>query len=281
MLELFVIRNFSDGKRRRAAYNLYGGMKMAHIEFNALSVYLGGTFSSQIYLPEMDKLALDDDKHETRYPVLWLIHSEGGASCDWNYTRAEACAVEHGIFIIASDIGHSLCTDMDYGPEYEKFLYEELPGICRNTFPISADPGLNWIGGVGTGAYGAAKLALGHPGVYSRCFLLDGVLDMAEVCDKAASGSQPGYCHTASSLEAVFGKLELFRSSRHDIFELAKTARSGEYYVCSSSGSSRVEEYKVFAGILGQKAVLKIGDYPVGDPTYSAALSEAVRWACR
>ena len=45
---------------------------------------------------------------------------------------------------MAPDIGHTLTTNMDYGPEYEKYLCEELQGICRNTFPISDDLSLNW-----------------------------------------------------------------------------------------------------------------------------------------
>jgi hypothetical protein len=43
---------------------------MAYLELNALSTILCGSFSAKVYLPEMDKLFLDDDKHEKKYPVL-------------------------------------------------------------------------------------------------------------------------------------------------------------------------------------------------------------------
>ena len=121
---------------------------MAYLELNALSTILCGSFSAKIYLPEMNMLDLDDEKHEKKYPVLWLLHSEGGTSLDWNRTMAENCAAEYGIFIIAPDAQHSICTNMDYGPKYEEFLASELPGICRNNLPISEDPALNWIGDV-------------------------------------------------------------------------------------------------------------------------------------
>lgn len=37
---------------------------MAYLEFNALSTVLCSSFSAKIFLPEMDKLLLDDERHE-------------------------------------------------------------------------------------------------------------------------------------------------------------------------------------------------------------------------
>ena len=49
-------------------------------------------------------------------------------------------------------------------------MNNELTGICRNCLPISEDPAENWIGGTGTGAYGAVKMALKHPETFSWSF---------------------------------------------------------------------------------------------------------------
>ena len=42
---------------------------MAYLELNALSTVLCGSFSAKIFLPEMNGLALDDRKHERKYPA--------------------------------------------------------------------------------------------------------------------------------------------------------------------------------------------------------------------
>ena len=102
---------------------------MAQIEMNALSVITCGSISVRIFLPEMNLLALDDKEHQKKYPVLWLLHNEGGAALDWLSTPAEQLAAKYGIFIIAPDQHHCLCTNMKFGPRFEVFLSTELPGI--------------------------------------------------------------------------------------------------------------------------------------------------------
>ena len=254
---------------------------MAYIEFNALSVYLGGSFSAKVFLPEMDKLDLEDSKHVKRYPVLWLLHSNGGTALDWLRTPAEQCAIDNRIFIIAPDVGHTLCTDMDYGAPYEKYIYEELLGICRNTFPISDDALLNWIGGVGTGAYGAAKMAIKHPDIFSRCLIFDGYLDMKKVCDRALNGEPTGIHHTKESLEAVFGNLSNFMGSKHDIFTLVSQAKSGKFYMTCSKDAENLAEYKVFADLLEDKVAFDIGNQKPNDYVLEDSLPRAVKWVCQ
>ncbi|MEX1377241.1 MAG: alpha/beta hydrolase-fold protein [Eubacteriales bacterium] len=254
---------------------------MAYIEFNALSVYLGGSFSAKVFLPEMDKLELDDSGHKKSYPVLWLLHTNGGNALDWLRTPAEQCAIDNGIFIIAPDVGHTLCTNMEYGAPYERFMYEEFPAICKNTFPISGNLELNWIGGVGTGAYGAAKMAIKHPDVFSKCLIFDGYLDMKKICDRAIIGEQTGIHHTKASLEAVFGELEEFMGSENDIFTEVSSAKAGEFYMSCSKDSKNLEEYKVFAELLGEKTIFDEGDYKADDLVLEEALPRAVGWACK
>lgn len=253
---------------------------MAYIEFNALSVYLGGSFSAKVFMPEMDKLQLDDAKHEKRYPVLWLLHGSGGTALDWLRTPVEQCAIDNGIFIIAPDVGHTLCTNMDYGAPYEKYMHDELQGIFRNTFPISDDIEFNWIGGVGTGAYGAAKMIIKHPDIFTRCLIFDGYLDMKKICDRALRDELTGIHHTKASLEAVFGDLNKFMGSEHDIFTLVSDAKSGKFYMTCSKDAENLEEYKVFAELLGDKVTFEIGNQKPEDYVLEETLPKAVNWIC-
>lgn len=251
---------------------------MAYLEFNALSTILCGSFSAKIYLPEMNLLALDDEKHEKRYPVLWLLHSEGGTALDWNRTMAEKCAAEQGIFIIAPDSQHSICTNMDYGPKYEDFLATEFPGICRNNLPISEERTLNWIGGVGTGAYGAVKAALKHPDVFSKCIAMDGIFDMDRICKKAMAGEPTGIFHNEESLKAVFGDITAVAGSRNDVYALAEYCLTGEYYITGTADSPYADERKRLAEALGGRARYVETSGEIMNFTAPMVLKHAVEW---
>lgn len=254
---------------------------MAYLELNALSTILCGSFSAKVYLPEMDKLFIDDDKHAKKYPVLWLLHSEGGTALDWNKTMAEKCAAEYGIFIIAPDAQHSICTNMDYGPQYENFLTTELLGICRNNLPISEDPALNFIGGVGTGAYGAVKAAIKHPEVFTKCIAMDGIFDMEKICNKAMNGEPTEIFHKEESLRAVFGDITAIAGSAHDVFTLAERSNAGKFYITGKKGSKYAKERVRLAASLKDKASYIETNGEIMDFSEPMVLKNAVDWLVR
>lgn len=227
---------------------------MATIEMNLLSVITCGSISIRVFCPGMDKLALDDREHRVRYPVLWLLHTDGGAALDWLETPAQRLAEEYGIFIIAPDQHHAICTDMKYGPRYEYFMANELQQICRNCLPISQDPAMNWVGGLGTGGYGAVKMALKHPEVFSKAVAIDGILDLEAMIAQAMTGKSTGTPHNRASLEAVFGDLTAFPGSDNDLYALEKP-RGSEFYFTWARGSAVEGENQRLAAKLGAKAV--------------------------
>ena len=194
---------------------------MAQIEMNALSVITCGSVTVRIFLPGMDKMALDDAGHTKKYRVLWLLHDEGESSVQWLASPAERIAEKYGIFIACPEQHHALCTNMKYGPRFEDYLVKELRGILKNNLPISVRPEDNYIGGVGTGGYGALKMAMKYPESFAKGFSLNGLTDMPAVADLALAGKDPGICHTKASLEAVFGDLAALRGSDNDLFALA------------------------------------------------------------
>ena len=252
---------------------------MAQIEMNALSVITCGSFSARIFLPEMNGLALNGKAHEKKYPVLWLLHTEGGAAIDWLSAPAEACAAQYGIFIIAPDQHHSLCTSMRYGPRYEEFMNTELPGICRNNLPISDDPAQNWIGGAGTGAYGAVKMALKHPETFSKAIALNGVLDLEAICRKAQAGQETGIFHNEASLQAVFGDLDAFAGSEHDLYALAAKPAQSRFFFAWEQGAGVEAENRRLAGLLGKAAETVQLEQGADLGTCQRSLPAAVRWA--
>ncbi|MEX1377253.1 MAG: alpha/beta hydrolase-fold protein [Eubacteriales bacterium] len=196
---------------------------MAYIEFNALSKYLGGSFSAGVFAPELKEMK-DDKRTDKKYPVLYLIHDDGGDFSDIHGIEGiEKLASELKMYIIAPSIAHSFCLDMDYGPEYEKFISKEFPGICRNMFSIKdAGEGV-YIGGIGTGAYGAAMIAKKYPKMFEKCICINGQFDVVELFQKAEDGEALPY-ENLEMLKAIFGPLEKLRGSEKDI--LADTRKS-------------------------------------------------------
>ncbi len=253
---------------------------MAFFEFNALSVVMCGSFAARVFIPEMDKLQLDDTEHKKKYPVLLLLHDSGGAAVDWQQTPAERCAAENGIFIIAPDVQHALGTDMEYGPKYETFISGELLRICRNLFPISADSAHTWIGGVGTGAYGAVKTAIHHPDVFSKAISIDGILDMAAVIKKAMKGEETGIHHNEASLAAVFGDLNRFEGGENDLFALADRPVQSRFLFLCREDSAHIDESAAIADKLKTAAELIRIPSQADSFSYQQSLPKAVAWAC-
>lgn len=253
---------------------------MAVIEMNALSTVLCGSFSAKVFLPEMDKLQLDEEGRNKKYPVLWLFHSDGGTSMDWLTTPAEKCAVSNGIFVIAADVQHCLCTNMDYGPKYEEFMAKEFPGICRNNLPISDKLEENWIGGVGTGAYGAVKAALKHPEVFSACIAMDGIYDMDKLCKRAKMG-ETVFCHNEESLKAVFGNIDQIKGSENDVFSLAENCSAGKFYITGAKGSEYRDEAVLLVNLLKDRAVYSETDETEADFSCVSTMKHAAAWLCR
>ncbi len=249
---------------------------MANIELNALSVITCGSFSARIFVPEMDKLWLDDGEHTKKYPVLWLLHSDGEAAVDWMRTPAERLAAQYGIVLIAPDQHHALTTNMEFGPRYEEFLRRELPGICRNTLPISENPAENWIAGTGTGGYGAVKMAMKYPEVFSKAVAINGILDMERAIGDAVAGRDPGFPHSRASLEAVFGSLDAFHGSRSDIYALAEKAQTAQFLLCWEEGLPTAAENVRLAELLQAGPQV----FPAGSDCGSCqkTLPAAVEW---
>lgn len=253
---------------------------MATLEMNALSTILCGSFSTRIFLPEMNLLTLDDEGHTKKYPALYLLHTEGGEALDFMSTMAEKCAVEYGIFIICPDVAHTICTNMLYGANFEDFLATELHGIVRNNLPISYDVNETWVGGVGTGGYGAVKALIKHPEVFSKAVAMDGIFDMDKICKKALAGEDTGILQDKEALSAVFGDISSVAGSEHDVYALSKNCKNGKFLITGKKDSPYEEERKRLAKALGDRATYLERDGELMDFTDPFVLKEAVKFLC-
>jgi putative tributyrin esterase len=245
---------------------------MAHIEINALSVNLAGTFSAHIYFPELNGVG------KKQYPVLWFIHDDGGSPEDLLcFPNLEQYAKQHELFVICPTVSHSLATDMAYGTENETFLSDECPRIFQFLYPISKRKEDNFLFSIGTGAYGAVKLALKHPDTFGGCISISGKLDIASVCEAAKSNQQMWQYTTVESLKAIFGDLNQVSNSQNDIFALAKTAVEPFLYLaCGKKEDSYQENLKLAE--IDKKAVTDFWDAATTKEAIDAEMRRALDW---
>lgn len=251
---------------------------MSYIEFNALSTVLGGSFTARIFLPGLEKLALDDKEHQKRYPVLWLLHTDGETSLQFLKTPIEGLAEKYGFIAIAPDMHHAMGTDMKWGPNYEKFLTKEARGIFHNNLPISMAAKDNFLGGVGTGAYAALKCACKHPDLYSKTFSLNGILDIQRLIDRTAQGDETGVPQTKAALEAVFGEAEAFSGSDNDLFSLVKKGQIGDIYLAAEEDFRDYQDSVKLANSLGTHCVWAPVDAGGDYESFQQSMRQAVTW---
>lgn len=206
---------------------------MAYIELNALSVCLSGSFEACIFMPEPGDLQQRD-----AFPVIWYIPEDGDSPYGiLKYANLlEKLAVEKKYFVIAPAVSHSLCTDMVWGTKNETFLSRECVEIFRFLYPLSDKPEENMVMGIGTGAYGACKLALRHPDVFGIGTAIEGELDLAAKCESFKKGfheTKEGFpFQSRASLEAIFGDLDSVAGSGNDLFVAAKESTGRLKLLC-------------------------------------------------
>lgn len=244
---------------------------MAHIELNALSVYLSGTFGAHIFSPEPQQLQERKD-----FPVIWFIHEDGNSPFSLlRYTDIlEQMAVEGGIFVIAPAVGHSLCTDMVWGTQNEKFLGEECVKIFRFLYPLSIKKENNMVLGIKSGGYGALKLAVDYAETFGTGISIEGELDIAGKC--LAPESDSCFPHqTKASLEAIFGNLAQVQGSRHDLYALAKKPGAKLKLFCSTAGKRYSDHLRMVNRVPGVEK--DFADYGTGREAIVSMLQKVWR----
>jgi S-formylglutathione hydrolase FrmB len=199
---------------------------MAVLQVNFLSKYLMMNTMATVIIPTLASKDLqspleDVYSREKRFPVLYLLHGFLGDHTDWlRYTSIERYANEKGIAVIMPSAYNSFYTDMAYGIRCWSYISEELPLVMRSLFPISDKRDDNFVAGLSMGGYGAMKLALGRPDLFSGGASLSGALDIVELVESADSISKPFHIN-------LFGDLTKVEGSENDLFYLAEKLKEG------------------------------------------------------
>ena len=212
-------------------------MAFIQTHFFSTSLCFGTDLNVFIPTPNVDELMVPggaDYYHSgAKFQVLYLLHGGYGDYTDWmRLTSIERYAQAHKLAVIMPSASNSFYQDMRYGSDYLRYITEELPEFCRSVFPISTKREHTFVGGLSMGGYGALKVALTKPEMFSCAFSLSGALDVAASLEAVGDGSRmtplnpyTGKHTFAMDPIAVFGTKEVTGTDA-DLFCLAKKVKA-------------------------------------------------------
>ena len=186
-------------------------------EVQFFSNVLGMRSTMNVLIPQRPPEALGTTLE--KYSVLTLLHGLSDDHTAWmHWTSIERYAEAYNLAVIMPAADNSFYTDMVHGGKYFTFLTEEVPAVTRELFPLSAERADNFIAGISMGGYGAFKLALNLPEHYAAAASLSGAVNMGEAVKKH---DDPGNAAWLEKMADLFGDLDKFPGSQHDLFAQA------------------------------------------------------------
>lgn len=148
---------------------------MALIRINHKSTVLGKASDIAIIAPEEPK--------REKLRVLYLLHGLSDDYSAWlRYTSIERyLKYNTDTVVVMPDAQKSFYTDMVHGNKYYTYIAEEIPKFLSSLFNISKEREDTYIAGLSMGGYGAFKIALKNPDIYSAAASFSGALDIAGI----------------------------------------------------------------------------------------------------
>ena len=197
---------------------------MALIELTVHSQALVTETEVLVVIPDSIKKWADaDGSCAGRCPTLYLLHGMSDDHSIWHrHTSIERYANDHGLIVVMPTTYLGFYTDMYLGEDYWRYISEELPAICRSLFPqMSPSREDTFAAGLSMGGYGALKLGLRAPHVFSWAAGLSSACDVVKISKEESLGRK-GY------MEDVFGSKDEVEGSFNDLFAAAEDMAKGD-----------------------------------------------------
>lgn len=150
------------------------------------------------------------------YPTFYLLHGLSDDHTIWmRRTRIEVYAEKYPITIVMPDGYRGFYTDNEEGPAYARYIAEDVLGFTERTFQVKTTGKARAIGGLSMGGYGALRIALAHPQLFTSCTSHSGALMRG-----AITYTKP----EQAEMRRVFGRRPAGTS--HDLVHLARQAQA-------------------------------------------------------
>jgi enterochelin esterase-like enzyme len=184
----------------------------------AASRIVAGTFYSQamltqrpfeIYLPPSYELAPD-----RVYPVLYLLHGDGGRASDWaafglqaKMDQAIAAGAPEKIVVMPDGSDRSGDTDWANrwdGTELVENQVIDLVSFIDQNYRTMPDRSTRFVGGASSGGFGTLNLALHHQELFSTAMSFSGFIAANDPeADPGVFGEDPGFIERNSPASLV------------------------------------------------------------------------------
>jgi S-formylglutathione hydrolase FrmB len=153
--------------------------------------------SINVVLPQATSAQVGVDQHGADdgdgFPLLYLLHGRSDDHTAWaRYTSIERYAAAAGLAVVMPAAARSFCADEAHGHRYWTYVSEELPGLVRSFFRVTARPERTFVAGLSMGGYGAFKWALRQPGRFAAAASMSGALDVVALATLPERNELPG-----------------------------------------------------------------------------------------
>ena len=194
---------------------------MIFSQINFFSDILASRCTLNVLLPQ-DRPVETNNNYHPPFRVLYLLHGYSDDQTAWQRWSSIECYVEgFNLAVIMPAVQNSFYSDMAHGGRFFTYLTEELPALIHNLFPLSTERLDTFVAGLSMGGYGAFKLALTRPDLYSAAASLSGALDICEVVKESDDSGNSAWL---DSMRNNFGDLDKVPGGPHDLFALAQKA---------------------------------------------------------
>ena len=153
-------------------------------------------------------------------PALWLLH---GANCDcdewFSMTALPRYLQGRSLAAITVSVHNGFYVNMVSGAPYADFLENEWTQKVRALFPeLSRSREKNYVAGASMGGFGAFRLAVNRPDLFSKAGAFAGSIEMATIVARNARGLQPG----GADFGWAFGGYDNMVDNSNDVMYMAR-----------------------------------------------------------
>lgn len=115
-----------------------------------------------------------------KLPTVYLLHGGDGNFRDWTNYSDVARFAERGLILVMPDGDESYYTNSADHPQqrYEDYIVKDLIADVETRFPVAGDSAHRAIAGLSMGGFGAVKLSLKYPQLFSFAAGLSSALDV-------------------------------------------------------------------------------------------------------
>lgn len=154
---------------------------------------------------------------DERLPVLYLLHGLFGSFENWaDLTGIKSYVGGMNLLVVMPEGGDNWYTDSE--EKYESYLIHDLMPEMESRFHAAVDPCKRAIAGNSMGGYGALKIALKFPEIFSFAGSFSGAFHVASII-----GDSDGL-ELAPSISRVFGDAQSPARIENDLFAIAARA---------------------------------------------------------